>query len=178
MRNVVLDMETEEFMNNQPKVEELIRRIPPYIEQFKQFGKTPVFLQEILDALKQFVNKKLPKSQLEKIMSAAQKQNLDPKEKLNNLQDIAEIYEQTKQKLEKNPLTNEENKLLEMANRQLQNLLEMDDQNVMDALEDLNVPKNLRLIANSPNSNMIQKQEALELLNKMCGDEKQLANML
>lgn len=41
MRNGVIDMTNEEFMNNQPKVKELLEKIPVAIEKYKKFDKTP-----------------------------------------------------------------------------------------------------------------------------------------
>lgn len=71
-----------------------------------------------------------------------------------------------------------ESKALEILNKEVANLMSYDDSQATEDLNNLEVPKSLRLIANADNSTMIQKQEALQLLNDFASKTEAKQDML
>lgn len=126
MRNCVMIMDNEDFKNNHKKVEELLMRLPPQIQRYSKFDKTPQFLQEIYDRLKLFMNNQLPETTLENnILQLTQKD--DNKDKLNDLENISTNFKEITAKLDFDLLNNKESKCLETLNRETSNILDMQD---------------------------------------------------
>ena len=80
--------------------------------------------------------------------------------------------------LETEALSNDDAKILEMANDQTNNIMDDPGNQAQYTLYNLGIPKYLRLIANSPHSTLSEKIDALELLNKFAANPDFLTRML
>ena len=107
-----------------------------------------------------------------------EQQNKFSKDNLKDTNKLAEVYKMMSDKLKENPLENDDAKILEMANDQTNQIMDSKDQTPQYTLYNLEIPKYLRLIANSPNSTLCEKIDALELLNKFAKNPDFLARML
>ena len=166
-RNGVYQLTEEEMEEYQEKIDDLILRIPPQIKKYSKFKKTPQWLQDILDFFKNFKKHQIPKSPLARILKQlSENNNKLPKDRLKDINELAQIYKEISNQLKIEKLTNDEAKVLELLNEEVLNLIKQPNSQAPYTLMNLEVPMHLRLIANSPNSSMLEKSEALDLLNE------------
>ena len=168
-RNAVLKLDEPSFRVFEKKVDSLIDRIPAKIDKFKKFKLIPVYLKDILDHLKHFEEIKTSKTMLSRLTSSLINNLNDEKSKRDKLKDaggIAEIYKEMADVLEERPLDDIESKTLDMAETEALQLIATDP-NAIYAFNNLDLPRYLRMIANSQNSLIQQKSSALNFLNKL-----------
>lgn len=178
-RNGVYQLTEEQMEEYQEKIDDLILRIPPQIKKYKNFKKTPEWLQDILDFFTNFKKHQIPKSALARILKQlSENNNKLPKDRLKDLNELSTIYKELSDKLKQEKLSNDEAKVLELLNEEVLNLIKQPNSQAPYTLMNLEVPLHLRLIANSENSSMIEKSEALELLNEFVKNDDIREKML
>lgn len=173
-RNVILQLDEEKMKERSDDIERLLKAIPDKIHKFKHFKLIPKYLQDILDFLQNFDKQKQVNSMLNKLANSLIRKAEDEASKREKLKDaggLATIFQEIADTLKDRQLNNDEAKTLEMAETEVDNMLNGDDTNAQYTLNNLGVPKYLRLIANSDNSNYFQKTSALQLLNKFANNE-------
>ena len=175
-RNGVYQLDDQTVAENEPLVDDLLPRLPPKIEKFKNgLDLVHVYLQDILDFFKKQKTQRAP-TNLEKVAETLDAERKDDTDRLKDTKGLAEIYKEMSEKLQDGPLSAEDAKTLELANVTTKGMQK--DPTTLFTLFNLEIPKYLRLIANSPHSTMFQKNEALDLLNDFARNEDLLAKMV
>ena len=192
-RNGVYSL-TDETMDNYPKeIDDIIERIPIKIVKFEEFELVPRYLQEILDFFQRRKKEKLEQiplaastmlsrvteSLIRSSVAAESKSEVkEEKQQVKDSKDLGEIYKHISEQLEKGPLDSDDGKLYEIANEELKSVLSNPNNQAIHTMFNLEIPKYLRLIANSPTSTMLQKDDALSLLNGFVQNPDILKKML
>ena len=78
----------------------------------------------------------------------------------------------------KKPFTNDEIRVYEILNNEVEELLDKENSDAHFPLFNLKVAEKLRLIANDPNSSYDEKFSALNILNKFASNPEILSKML
>ena len=165
-RNGIYQLSNEELDENEQIVEKMIEELPFKIKKYNEFKQTRTFLEEIFDFLQNYSKNKIPKTALARLIKHVLEKKKSPGDILKDLKELAQIYKELVEKFEESNLENEEAKILDILNNEVLNLLNQPNSEAPYTLFNLEVAHNLRLIANSENSNLMQKDEALNLLNK------------
>ena len=173
-RNVIFKLDDETMKNKSEEINEIIAKIPDKLFKFKNFKLIPKYLQDILDYLKNFDERKRVSTMLSKLTNSLVRNvetEAEHREKLKDAAGLANVFKDMAEFLEDNELNSDQSKTLEIAEAEVNNLLEGSDTNAKHTLNNLDVPRNLRKIANSDKSNLAQKESALQLLNKFADNE-------
>lgn len=179
-RNAVLKLDEPTFRIFDKKVESLLTRIPPKIQKFKEFSLIPLYLQDILDHLKNFEDQKTAKSMLSRLTTSLVNNLNDDKSKKDKLKDakgLAEIFKEMSEILADRPLDDVESKTLDVADAEARRMI-ANDPNAIYTFNNLDLPRYLRLIANSPHSLITQKDAALDFLNLLAKNPDIRAKLL
>ena len=177
-RNGIYQLNEEQLDENEDIVEKMIEELPFEIQKYSEFKKTRTFLEEILDFLKNYNKNKIPKTALARLIKDVLEKNKSPGDILKDLKELAQIYKELVEKLEEGPLGNEEAKILDILDNEVLNFLKQANSEAPYTLFNLEVANNLRIIANAKNSSLMQKDEALILLNEFVINDEITDKML
>lgn len=185
---------TDETLENYPdEIDSIVARIPAKIEKFSDFELVPKYLKDILDFFKKHKKERTEKTPVsEPTMLSRMTQTLSrstivqsqiPEKKeeaqqLKDTKDLSQIYKHIADQLAKGSLNPDDAKLYEIANEEVKGILENPNSQSAFSLMNLDIPKHLRVIANSPNSSNLQKTDALKLLNGFAANPDILDKML
>jgi len=166
-RNGVYGLKDETLENYPDEIDSIVARIPAKIDKFSELELVPKYLKEILDFFKKHKKDRTEKMQInEPTMLSRMTQSLtrstivqsqvpekkEEAQQLKDTKDLSQIYKHMADQLAKGPLSPDDAKLYEIANEEVKGILENPNSHSAFSLMHLDIPKHLRVIANSPNS--------------------------